>query len=260
MSEKTTLIFFCSFLVAICISLGILAASGFYPLPTWTNWPFHSSSLPPSTLLLSLIAGFASLKNNLSRKLPTLIETHSDLLRATGSSQMFINNGFNPKERAPGFYFFSVWSFPYSFGCGQLNKQGSCVFIILLREARCSVTSAAEISRNLPSSRSGRMALWWMVPWALSTPLSAVSLSPAHCMLLFILQNVWRFKSWDKTLKERQSWGKRNWSSRLACSWSCDKLVTESRVRHCTYLTLLSPHKTIGNRRILPTWNWGSSS
>lgn len=133
--------------MAIFISLGILAESDFYPLPTWTNRPFHSSSVPLSTLLLSLIASFASLKN-LSSKLLTLNPTNSDLLRTTGSSQMFINNGFNKKRRASGFYFFSIWSFPFSFGCCQLNKQGSCIFIILLRKARCSVTSVAGILGN----------------------------------------------------------------------------------------------------------------
>lgn len=76
---------------------------------------------------------FASLENNLASKLPTLNHTGSDLLRATGFSQMFINNGLNLKGRAPGSYFFSIWGFHFSFGCSQLNKQGLFIFIVLLR-------------------------------------------------------------------------------------------------------------------------------
>ena len=40
-----------------------------------------------------------------------------------------------------------------------------------------------------------------MVPKALSTLLSAVSRSPAHCILLFILQNILHFEAETKSLK-----------------------------------------------------------
>lgn len=84
-----------------------------------------------------------------------------------------------------------------------------------------------------------------------------LSLSLAHCMLLFTLQNVWHFESWDKTLKEWQSWEERNTSSRLTPSWRYE-LVTDSSFRHCTYITLFSTHNSVQNKCILQIRNWCS--